>query len=212
MKAFLLTGFIILFYLIAIGQDKVVTKTNENSSTPKGTTQKSKTTTQNKKITITKKAKGKNSNIPETALDFLMIGNHKKELDDLEAAKIEYNKAIEVDANYHLAYLARGAVNFILQDFNASLNDFNKTIELTNTLIEASIKRGNVKTILEDWKGAAKEFNKANNLKPLMGEALYNRGNVKFFLEDKEGCCTDLEEAGKYGFLQAYSYMKKYCQ
>ena len=154
----------------------------------------------------------KKVDVPETALDFFILGNQKKELDNLEAALVDYNKAIELDENLHTAYLARGAIHFILQDFESSLSDFNKTVELTQALIEAAIKRGNVKTILEDWKGAAKEFNKADNLKPLMGEALYNRGNVKYFSEDKEGCCKDLEEAGKYGFLQAYTYIKKYCQ
>ena len=92
------------------------------------------------------------------------------------------------------------------------MRDLNTAIELTEELINASIKRGNVKTILEDWKGAAKEFNKSNLLKPVLGEALFNRGNVKYFLEDNAGCCEDLEKAGKYGFLRAYSYIKKYCQ
>ena len=73
-----------------------------------------------------------------------------KLIGDDKVKHLDYDKAIELDPNFYPAYLARGAVHFILQDFTSSLNDFNKTVDLTQALIEASIKRGNVKTILED--------------------------------------------------------------
>jgi len=215
MKIIFLSVFIVFNGWIAIGQANEEGTQSEKTESGKKSVQQEYNSTQEEKTATTNKVKGKGkekkTDAPETALDFLFVGNQKKDMDDLKAAMKDYNKAIELDPNLYTAYLARGAVHFILQDFESSLSDFNKTVELTQALIETFVKRGNVKTILEDWKGAAKEFNKANNLKPLIGEALYNRGNVKHFLEDKEGCCEDLEEAGKYGFLQAYSYIKKYC-
>lgn len=211
MKALIFSVFILFYGYIAFGQTNESTQPEKKES-DKESVQKTDGAKVEKEAVETKKGKGKKANTPETALDFLIAGNQKKEMDDLEAAMLDYNKAIELDPNLHTAYLERGAIYFILQNFESSLSDFDKTVELTQSLIEAAIKRGNIKTILEDWKGAAKEFNKADNLKPLMGEALYNRGNVKYFSEDKEGCCNDLEEAGRYGFLQAYTYLKKYCQ
>jgi tetratricopeptide (TPR) repeat protein len=149
---------------------------------------------------------------PTTALDFLLRGNAKQGADNMKGALEDYNECIKIDEEFARGYLSRGSVKFILQDFEAAIVDFNMAIDFSEKEIEECNKRKNVKIILEDHKGATKEANKVAAMRPILAEALFNRGNVKYFLEDKTGCCEDLQKSGDMGYLQAYNYIRKYCQ
>jgi tetratricopeptide (TPR) repeat protein len=121
----------------------------------------------------------------------------------------DFNKAIEVDPEYALAYYNRGNANFLLGDFKPAVSDYDKTIALDPKNEDAYFKRGNVKHALTDYSGAISDYNKADELTPLGDEHIYvNRGNSKYYLQDYKGAISDFTKAIEFNpeCTNAYYY------
>jgi serine/threonine protein kinase/Tfp pilus assembly protein PilF len=118
------------------------------------------------------------------AYDYYLRGRqfiHQLRRRSLEYARQMFNKAIELDPNYALAYTGvADASSLLYQYFDA--RDFNlrqadkaskKALELEPDLAEAQVSRGIVASLKRNFAEAEESFAKAMKLEPKMFEAPY---------------------------------------
>ena len=75
------------------------------------------------------------------AMDCLKIGTDELEAGDLDAALVQFQRAIELNPNYGAAYFSRGLVRKQQQDYDAAISDFTRSIAL-KPMAEAYLNRG----------------------------------------------------------------------
>jgi len=98
----------------------------------------------------------------EQAKQFFSEGIDKTYKGDFESALKDFDKAIELKADYSEAYYQRGNVKFNLRNYNEAIMDYNKAIEINPDYADAYVNRGNTVSIIEhnpiagceDWKKA----------------------------------------------------------
>ncbi|MBC8301295.1 MAG: tetratricopeptide repeat protein, partial [Pelagibacterales bacterium] len=73
---------------------------------------------------------------------------------DYYGAIAGYNKAIELNPNFAIAYVNRGYSKMNLKDYNGAIADFTKAIEIDHNDVKAYENRGYSKNRLEDYYGA----------------------------------------------------------
>ncbi|MDO4177863.1 MAG: tetratricopeptide repeat protein [Phascolarctobacterium sp.] len=83
-----------------------------------------------------------------------------------------YNKALELDANYAPSYYNRGVCLTTLGESEKALADFNKAIELNEKYVSAYNSRGEYYLAKGDKEKALADFNKALTYAPTNKEAL----------------------------------------
>ena len=84
----------------------------------------------------------------EEAMDYSVVGNNEKALEDL-------NKAIQVNPKFISAYLMRGDVKSAMGDYSNAISDYNIAIEIEPSDPDAYKNRGNAKVKLNDLAGAS---------------------------------------------------------
>ena len=94
----------------------------------------------------------------QTAEQFYDSGLEKLQNGVYEDAIFDFNKAIEIDPNYAMAYTRRGAAKSRLKDYSGSIKDLNKAIELNPYDTLAYSLRGISKDRLGDKNGACEDF------------------------------------------------------
>jgi tetratricopeptide (TPR) repeat protein len=102
----------------------------------------------------------------------------------------EFTKAIEIDPEFSLAYVSRGAAMMKVQKFEESIRDFDHAIELDPDYPKAYHLRGLARIELGDSEGALKDFGTAIDLDPDYGPAYYSRAALQLKL-GKEDLATD---------------------
>jgi tetratricopeptide (TPR) repeat protein len=132
---------------------------------------------------------------PQTAEEYFYSAYNKEKAGDNYKAIEDYNKAIEIDPNYALAYTNRGFSKHNLKDFNGAIEDHDKAIELDPEIINVYVNRGASKSELKDYYGAIEDFNKAIELDPSYDKAYLNRGFSKSELKDYYGAIEDFNKA-----------------
>ena len=128
----------------------------------------------------------------KTAEDYFNSGLDKYDKQDYKGAIEDYNKAIELNPNYALAYSIRGAAKGELKDYRGAMQDYNKAIEFNPNDASAYYNRGNAKSYLIDYRGAIQDYNKAIEFNPNHADAYHNRGLAKSYLKDNRGTSLDL--------------------
>ena len=83
-----------------------------------------------------------------------------------ESAIEYFDKAIELNPNYTLAYFSRGFSKLNLMEFQEAIFDFDKTIQLTPNNALAYSLRGFCKLNLEKHKEAIADFKKVLSFEP----------------------------------------------
>ncbi len=63
-------------------------------------------------------------------------------LNDYEGAISDYDKAIEINPEYAIAYFNCGVSKFYLEDFNGAISDYTKSIENNVNDAEGYLNRG----------------------------------------------------------------------
>ena len=95
--------------------------------------------------------------ISKDALDefaSMMTGNYDSIIAD-------FDRAVELNSDFALAYLGRGNVNAMVKDFHRAIADFDRAIELNHQDAKAYFNRGAVKAEQEDYDGAIADFDQA---------------------------------------------------
>ena len=86
-------------------------------------------------------------------------GNAKAELKRYSEAIADYDKAIELDPNFALAYMNRGKAKAELKQYSEAIADYDKAIELdpnfalayTNRGVTQKLNSNNIAKLLQTW-------------------------------------------------------------
>ena len=89
-----------------------------------------------------------------------------------------YNKAIELDADYATAYYNRGLIYYYKRVYDSAIKDFNEAIELKPDFVVAYNNRGFAYNNMGKHDKAIAEFTKAIEIDPDYAVAYNNRGNL----------------------------------
>jgi tetratricopeptide (TPR) repeat protein len=114
--------------------------------------------------------------------------------DNLEKAREDYEKAIEVNPDYANAYNNRGNIKSKQRDYDEAMADYNRAIGLNGQFVEAHCNRGIARENLGDLTGAMEDFNRAIELNSEYGDAYLHRGSVKERLGDYTGAISDFDK------------------
>jgi len=130
----------------------------------------------------------------------------------LEAAIIDFNKALSLDSSHSEYYVNRAINYFKLKNFSLSLNDFNNAIRLNPVNVDYYLNRSNVFMALNLWNNAIDDLNKALKLNPNNGDIYARRSFVlkKMGLNDK--ACNDIKMALKLGYKKYESLENEMCK
>jgi tetratricopeptide (TPR) repeat protein len=99
-------------------------------------------------------------------------GLARLELQDLEAAMVDFSKAIHLDANDYRAYFNRGCACGRKGDHFGALRDFSKVIKLKPNSALAYVNRGVTRYHLGYYQGAIADLQKASEFFGYQGEQL----------------------------------------
>jgi tetratricopeptide (TPR) repeat protein len=101
---------------------------------------------------------------------------------DYQKAIQDYNKAIEIDENYALAYCNRGFAKTAIRQCDAAINDCTKALEIDPTLIDALSNRACAKSAQGKYIEAIGDFTKALEINPECENDLCNMGLTNYAL------------------------------
>jgi len=127
----------------------------------------------------------------QTAKDYTQKGKELYEKHEYMEALLNFNKAIEVDPNYAIAYYMRGNIKEAFEDHHGAMKDYNTCIEKNGKFADAFFVRGNVKMKLQDYYGAIDDYGSAIGLNENYIDAYFNRGKAKQFLQAYEDAIND---------------------
>jgi len=113
--------------------------------------------------------------------------------DNLEKAREDYEKAIEVNPDYVNAYNNRGNIKSKQKDYDGAIADYNRAINLNGQLVEAHFNSGIARENLGDLAGAMEDFNRAIELDSEYGDAYFRRGSLKERLGDYPEALADFD-------------------
>ena len=113
----------------------------------------------------------------------------------------EYNKAIEINPRFAMAYRTRGSAYSKRHQYEEAIADFNKAIELNPRLVTAYLERG--RTYMSG-KGqldqAISDFSKTIELNPRFAQAYYNRGNAYYHKGEYDKAWEDVHKLQSLGY------------
>jgi Tfp pilus assembly protein PilF len=117
---------------------------------------------------------------------------NKKEYDK---AITDYDKAIEINPKYALAFYNRGFAWVAKEKYNKAIADYDKIIEINPDSASAYVSRGAVRRALKEYNTAIADYSKAIEIDPNSASAYYNRGVAKKENKvDLEGSKHDFEK------------------
>jgi tetratricopeptide (TPR) repeat protein/S1-C subfamily serine protease len=137
-------------------------------------------------------------NIAPKADDFIALAAQKYQKRDYRGALADYDRAIQLNPNYVIAYNYRGVLKENkLNDIQGALADYNRAIQADPNNAIAHYNRGSIKEVkLGDIRGGLADYNRAIQLDPTYANAYSNRGLLKENkLNDLQGALADYNRA-----------------
>ena len=122
-------------------------------------------------------------------------GRQYYEQGEYRRALLEFNKALQIDANNARYYLYRGQAYKELADAEAALKDFDRALELDATLAEAYFERGWIYFADDNYGKARSDFEQALKLDDEYPDAYVGRGMTYYALDDYARALTDFNQA-----------------
>ncbi|MGD2030492.1 MAG: tetratricopeptide repeat protein [Desulfobacterales bacterium] len=104
-----------------------------------------------------------------------------------------FKKVIEIDPDFRLAYVSRGAALMKVQKFEEAIADFDHAIELDPEYPKAYYLRGLARVELGNHEGALKDFGNAIDLDPDYGPAYYSRAALHLELGREDLATNDIQ-------------------
>jgi len=104
--------------------------------------------------------------------------NALKELNKLNEANTDYDKAIILKPDYAEAYYNQGNILQALGEFDKAIMSFRKTISFIPNHLDSLINLGNSYKSLKKFKDAKSYYDKALTIKPDYAEIYFNQGNL----------------------------------
>jgi eukaryotic-like serine/threonine-protein kinase len=116
-----------------------------------------------------------------------MMGRHaflRTDRASVTQAKEHFERAVELDPGYALAYVGMARCSYMLTLFRAatlieSRRMYEKALELDGTLADARAGLGHLRALMDyDWKGAEREFQQALATDTVSADCLYLYGEI----------------------------------
>lgn len=169
-------------------------------------------------------------------IDYLARGVLYTMLKNYEAALTDLDKAVSLNPQFTVAYMARAYARYIHgvnalaagagddEDIEASrrlaqmavqrgvsdaLADYNMALQQDPRLIFAWFNKGNIYYALGDFTSAIQSFSEALRIDPDFGQAYFNRGISYLRMGNKAQAFSDLSKAGELGVLPSYNLLKR---
>ena len=130
-----------------------------------------------------------------SAFTYLLWGNTKFKQEQYENAIVNFDKAIQLEPNYVIAYNNRGGTKVELDAYDAAILDFDKAIQLKPDYAETYNNRAVAKYELSAYDAAILDFDKAIQLKPDYAKAYRGRGLTKYELSAYDAAILDFDKA-----------------
>ena len=121
---------------------------------------------------------------PKDPYLYLRRGLSYLDLGQLENARNDFNKAIELDNTIAEAYINRARIAINDKKFDEALQDVNAALKINSNLADAFVLRGNIYREQGNFSMAATEYEKAIKIDPSLPGIYYNRG-VLYIMEKK---------------------------
>ncbi|MCH7774702.1 MAG: tetratricopeptide repeat protein [Bacteroidetes bacterium] len=128
----------------------------------------------------------------------------KDAIDDFTDAMLRQIKDVD-------AFFQRGYARLKIEDNENALLDFTHYISIEKNNPEAFYQKGVLEYEKENYQSAIDDFSNAIILSPNHESAYFKRGLARQITGDISGCCKDLKIAFEKGNLEAYHYIKKFC-
>jgi tetratricopeptide (TPR) repeat protein len=132
----------------------------------------------------------------ETPEELVASGMKKARARDYEAAIADFNAAIDIDPEFHGAYVGRGGAKFRKRDHVGAIKDLDTALLLKPGDPSVYFMRGKIKGDLGDVKGALADLGDALLLQP-SGFLHMEIANLKRTHKDLEGALASYTEALK---------------
>lgn len=170
-------------------EETIIVKKSEPQKTPEPAKAASAASQQNKP----KPASAQSANT-QAAIPFYHKGTSLLSQEKFQAAIDEYNKAIELDPNFVMAYIFRANAKLKTKDWDSAIEDFNKALSLKPNDISCTINRGICKYENGDTKSAVDDFNTVIQVNPQNSIAYEYRGQCYKKLKDFDNAGKDFSK------------------
>ena len=136
-------------------------------------------------------------------------GQMKENAEHYHEAIADYDKAININAQFFYPYYKRGDAQFALGNYEAAIADYDKAREINDGIFNIYFDLGLAKSGLGDHKAAIADYDKAIKINPEHANAYRERGAAKINLRDFEGAMLDFNSAIQIDPGHADAYKKR---
>lgn len=126
---------------------------------------------------------------------YVWRGNACYNINEYNNAIADYEKAIEINSNYALAFYNRGFARVAKKDYSKAIEDYSKAISIDSEYASAYVMKVSILRTIKKYNNAIADYNKAIEADPYYANAYYNRGLAKKENNvDLEGSKQDFEK------------------
>ncbi len=127
--------------------------------------------------------------------DYNVRGTSKAQFGDFKEAIVDFNKALQVNANDDQAFANRGKAKDELGDLEGALKDLTRAIELKPEEYDYYVQRSNVKVKKNDFDGAISDCSKAIDIKSSDAPLHAHRATIYQLAQKYENALSDFSKA-----------------
>ena len=148
---------------------------------------------------------------PADGVPFYYRGIAKSNIELSEQAIEDFTDAMLRKLNIIDVFYQRGMSKYKVGDKKGALDDLTRYVSIVKSNAEAYYIKGLLELEKEEFSDAIEDFSRTIILNPNHESAYFKRGMAKHHSGNKEGCCADLKSAYEKGNLEAFHYIKQYC-
>jgi tetratricopeptide (TPR) repeat protein len=146
---------------------------------------------------------------PQNYLAYWNRAAMKEKLGDFIGARDDYTKVLQINPSAVNVYVDRAHLNLKLKDFVKAKSDVDKLLKYDSKSLAALKLKAHYYFTLKDRPNEIKAYDEILIYHPADKKILLKRGLAK--LSIKRDGCPDLRKAGELGALEAFSFIKQYC-
>jgi len=126
---------------------------------------------------------------------YIWRGNTWYNKKDADQAIADYEKALEINGDYALAFYNRGFAWVVKKEYSKAIDDYRKAIDIAPHYASAYVIKASILRAMEKYSNAIADYDKAIEIAPDFANAYYNRGLAKKEQKtDLEGSKRDFEK------------------
>lgn len=139
-------------------------------------------------------------------------GRAYEELGQIEKAKVDFERVLEIDENNLRANMSMGNYFYNQQNYKSSIYYFDKAIAIDGRVSRAYLLKARALHQQGSFGDARENYNLAIDFDKKNGEAYFYRGALFVALNQTRKACDDLTRSRELGFAEAAAAMAKHCR